>query len=213
MSISKCFYVLGLIVSGCLSLCGGDLLDQLEDEVDQIEIRYWEALRRESTDPIYEEVREQLHIALLKGEEIQRRLTRGRFQGEYGSIVTELTKLRSFFLNARRHQIRSYSFSFERTGMPAYKREFLRIQREITREKAKDAPRYPTLKNVNLESYELWLVSQTQSNLKRFRRVQGKRDSRQDNNMRSQVSTYLDCIQKLRLQMAEIRQKSNLTFQ
>lgn len=188
-----------------LPLVAADRLDRIEADLDRIEQRFWRAAGMSPDEPYHQETAELLNQLELNGRDVQRVLSRARFD-HMPNMSEPTAQLRNLFQSITRRQASSYYFRLKGTGMAEYGKNFRRSRSRRSGKSRREEPA-PTLATVDPEEYSRWLAEVCEENMSRFSRRKGERNSGQDDTLRERLAEYCSAIQTLRSALVTLRQK------
>lgn len=184
-----------------------DLLVTLSRQLNRLESRYWAAVVMDQDGEFHKETRDLIRDTVSTGRQIQTLLSKSDYKG-VANITPSLSTLQKVFDEARIKQDKKWRLSLKETSMSEYARRF----RQLPENKGKGSKIYPTLANVNIVDYELWLDDITVDNLKKVRVGSTPEAIRDNAPTRERVGQYAEAIKKLRIAMVKLRQESGIDF-
>ena len=166
-----------LLVFSC-TLLRADLLDNVSRQIDLLEGDYWLAQR--SSDGEYNRaVRKRLDKLRSDVFRIWNQMRRVR-KHSLAKFDVALNALSENFGKLKPSVVQGFSFSFKKTAMSDYTREFRKLAKDKEEQAASENPNgkkrsssrsakvFPTLSNVDMIEYERWLAERISENMDIF---------------------------------------------
>lgn len=194
-----------LLGAAVLPLAAADRLDRIAADLDRLEQRFWRAAAMGPDESYYQETAELLNRLEMNGRDVQRVLSRARFD-HMPNMSEPVAELQNLFRSTSRRLAASYYFRFKGTGMAEYEKSYRRSRSRRSGKSRREEPP-PTIATVNPEEYSDWLAEVCEENISRFSRRKGERNSGQDDALRGKLAEYFKAVRTLRNALVTLRQK------
>lgn len=199
-------WLLGVLLgTAVLPLAAADRLDRIAADLDRLEQRFWRAAAMGPDESYHQETAELLNRLEMNGRDVQRVLSRARFD-HMPNMSEPVAELQNLFRSTSRRLAASYYFRLKGTGMAEYEKSYRRSRSRRSGKSRREEPP-PTIATVNPEEYSNWLAEVCEENMSRFSRRKGERNAGQDDALQGKLAEYCKAIRTLRNALVTLRQK------
>lgn len=196
-------WLLSAMLLACAGSSAGDLLDELQTQLDRTEGVYWTAIKMDRKETYYESCRRNLQEMRSTASQIQKILNINQVK-EY-NCMPPVTQLMLIYENTTKQSLSDFKHEFKMTDLSEYNREYR------SRHRNSDSKQEFNLGNIDINDYESWLMSKGRDNIGKVRGT-SKTNNNDKQNMQEKISAYYEAVRTLRVNLANLKQKHGNLF-
>ena len=180
-------------------------LEEMFRELDFIESSFAFAAVQPTTSENRKHIEERINAFHQRVIILQRKLTQNRIPGS-PNLVSASMEMQQIFNSIRISSVKRIP-RFRGTGLGSYSKEFKKYMRYRKNDrKRQELPQYPTLRNININSYKVWLENTAQTYIQTLQRNSRKQIPA---NISQRLEWLVQQIVELRIGLARLAQNKH----